>query len=596
LIEATFSALSTVPNQTYTVSLEVTTDDPERSSVQIPVSITVTPPPVTLSGPDTPPSPGDPTAVDVTLPSTFTPDTGTLHYRSAGARSYQTTSLSFSDLPSNTEQTISVSVPTEAIGKRGVQYFFTLKGPLPSGPGTAEFLVPDTSSTYPAFFPTRTDQLQAEGPFRAETYRMLTIPAALPTRSAVEVLEQQYGPYDATTWRLARWAPQDASYRTGTSVAPLQSGEAAWLITETGDSFTVRDAQAPDAAAPQPISLNPGWNQIGNPFGFPVAWASVERPASVRAPVTYDASRPPGQRYQFDASTLQPWRGAFVYNMADTSVTVRVPPVRAPDSKATASPSATASSSYRLALRPVAHRNGQRLAARPVQLGFAAGARQGFGPQDRPQPPGIGQQVRLSAISADGPALTRNLKPPSTEGAVWTLTLGLPNQEEQSPQDVSLVLDEKAPRPDDFQLYVLDQTQNRRLAVTGRSVELTLTPNQSTRRLRVLVGTEAFAKQHSESTSLTITDTKLRPNAPNPFDESTTIFYQLAQQQRVTLQVYDLLGRRVRTLVDRSQEQGLHQVEWRADGAGGQPIASGVYLVRMQAGSYTATEKMTVVR
>jgi hypothetical protein len=52
----------------------------------------------------------------------------------------------------------------------------------------------------------------------------------------------------------------------------------------------------------------------------------------------------------------------------------------------------------------------------------------------------------------------------------------------------------------------------------------------------------------------------------------------------------------VQTLVDGSREQGVHQIEWRAQTPAGQPLASGVYFLRMRAGSYTGSQKMVVVR
>ena len=94
---------------------------------------------------------------------------------------------------------------------------------------------------------------------------------------------------------------------------------------------------------------------------------------------------------------------------------------------------------------------------------------------------------------------------------------------------------------------------------------------------------------------MTIEETKLRANAPNPFGQSTTIPYQLAEEEPVTIAIYDLLGRRVQTLVDRTQEAGVHQVEWRP-GAGENALASGVYFCRMRAGSYTETRKLVLVR
>ena len=84
---------------------------------------------------------------------------------------------------------------------------------------------------------------------------------------------------------------------------------------------------------------------------------------------------------------------------------------------------------------------------------------------------------------------------------------------------------------------------------------------------------------------------ELSQNYPNPFNPSTSIGYSLPEQTRVQLVVYDLLGRRVATLVDRMQEPGRHQVAWDAGSA-----ASGVYIYRLEAGGQAITRRMTLVR
>jgi len=84
----------------------------------------------------------------------------------------------------------------------------------------------------------------------------------------------------------------------------------------------------------------------------------------------------------------------------------------------------------------------------------------------------------------------------------------------------------------------------------------------------------------------------LSQNYPNPFNPSTTIRYSLPEVQHVGIVIYNLLGQRVATVVDQVQNPGQHEVLWEP--AGG--LASGVYFIRMHAGSYVAVRKMLYVR
>ncbi|RMF54335.1 MAG: T9SS C-terminal target domain-containing protein [Calditrichaeota bacterium] len=92
----------------------------------------------------------------------------------------------------------------------------------------------------------------------------------------------------------------------------------------------------------------------------------------------------------------------------------------------------------------------------------------------------------------------------------------------------------------------------------------------------------------------------LRQNYPNPFNPVTNVEFGLPHGEWVTLKVYDLLGREVKTLVNRRLSAGYHTVQWDGTNDAGQPVASGVYLYRLTVGqaslSNVQTRKMVLLR
>jgi len=95
----------------------------------------------------------------------------------------------------------------------------------------------------------------------------------------------------------------------------------------------------------------------------------------------------------------------------------------------------------------------------------------------------------------------------------------------------------------------------------------------------------------------------LSQNYPNPFNPHTTIRYELPCKARVKLEVYDVLGRLVSTLVDLEQEMGSYEVKWDGKSDDGLALASGIYFYRLNALPYdkersrfTKTERMLMLK
>ncbi len=88
----------------------------------------------------------------------------------------------------------------------------------------------------------------------------------------------------------------------------------------------------------------------------------------------------------------------------------------------------------------------------------------------------------------------------------------------------------------------------------------------------------------------------LDQNYPNPFNPSTTIRYQVAGAGQVQLTIYNMLGEKVVTLVNKKQSPGAYQVKWQGTDQFGRRQASGVYFYRLQSGENTLVKKMIMIR
>jgi hypothetical protein len=147
------------------------------------------------------------------------------------------------------------------------------------------------------------------------------------------------------------------------------------------------------------------------------------------------------------------------------------------------------------------------------------------------------------------------------------------------------------------------------IVVSGAKYPLTLSweMRNVTMAFVLVIGTVEFSMTGSGSISVNDVDASLAirfggtwslpkafaltQNYPNPFNPSTTIKYDLPIESRVSLKVFDILGREVATLVNEDQKAGYKSTVW--NGAG---LASGIYYYRLQAGDFTATRKLLLLK
>ncbi|MCK4652915.1 MAG: T9SS type A sorting domain-containing protein, partial [Candidatus Cloacimonetes bacterium] len=90
--------------------------------------------------------------------------------------------------------------------------------------------------------------------------------------------------------------------------------------------------------------------------------------------------------------------------------------------------------------------------------------------------------------------------------------------------------------------------------------------------------------------------TELNGNYPNPFNPETTIKYSLKEESQVKLEIFNIKGQKVRTLIDTEQDAGYYQVLWNGKDNSEKSVSSGIYFYRFKAGKYTKTEKMLLLK
>ena len=88
----------------------------------------------------------------------------------------------------------------------------------------------------------------------------------------------------------------------------------------------------------------------------------------------------------------------------------------------------------------------------------------------------------------------------------------------------------------------------------------------------------------------------LKQNYPNPFNPATTISYSLERLSHVELSIFNVLGQKIKTLVDQEQPANVYNVTWNGDTDDGRPAASGIYFYEIKAGTFNKTMKIMLLK
>ncbi len=417
----------------------------------------------------------------------------------------------------------------------------------------------------------------------AENYRLVALPGEV-DRSLAATVAGEAGDAWQAFWDDGSDTDFFQTY-TNSDRFDFRPGRGFWLLSSTNWTVAETFPTVSLTDGTTTIPLHDGWNIISNPFDVDVAWSTVEGAnGGMLQPIwAWD-----GAAFDEAATFTSARQGEAFYFLNQGGLDALTLPYEPASAPASDAQEAAASTTLHLSARA----DGQDVSR--VWLGTAPGASAGRDAHDVVAPPMAFQSTALYALppGADTTASRRarlalDARASGTVNHTFDLML------HASPGTAIDLRLEARSAFSDANVILVDLAAGTTYDLRA-TPSVALTPTHGQTALRVLVGDEAFVAAEREN--LLPETLRLHPNYPNPFRSSTTLTYDLPNASTVRVSVYDVLGRRVQVLVDERKEAGRHTVRWDGRGASGQPLASGIYFVRLRAGDRQLTRRLTLVR
>ncbi|MCS3679320.1 fibronectin type 3 domain-containing protein [Salinibacter ruber] len=433
---------------------------------------------------------------------------------------------------------------------------------------------------------------EASGP---GDYRLVALPGAPDTSLAASVSGEagaEWQAYREAGEELRRYqssAEEDFAFQKGRGYWLTSRQE--WALQDSIEAASLQDSTTA-------IPLNPGgWTIVANPFGEAVPFSALNRANGG----DLQALWPFGGAFSDTSAVFKSAREGQAYYLFSEDPgrdSLRVPHPALTDGSGAGSSGTralqaasgevktAAPATIALSARPAGEGEMGPGAASTVRVGLA-GER---GPGTLRAPPGGLEAVSLRVV--------RGGQEEGKQGEGKRLLMRDRRRAEGEGETFRLRLESHVEGPIQIQARGADSLGSRSAALIDRSEKTTydlsrdgpiqVRPGQERRRLEVAVGTDSYVEGKREEAM----PEKVRLTSyPNPAGRRATVEYALPEAREVTLQVYDVLGRRVATLEQGRKKAGRHTARLETG-----RLSSGVYFGRLEAGEQTRTQKITVVR
>jgi len=495
-----------------------------------------------------------------------------LFYKRGGVAAYDSMPMDTLFPPDDT--TYVGEIPAASVTERGVQYYIS---------AVDSALNRGSTGVYSVFV--KVSNLTIDEPLPATSYRMISLPIQPSDGSPQAILVDDLGAYDDTKWRLGRWSPADNGYHEYTvnwnaTQDNFRTGRGYWLIVKDSKSIDASGTSV-DVTGNYTIVLQPGWNQIGSPFVFDIRWDEVIKGENVQ-----------DYLYRYDdggyepAIFMEPWYGYWVRNLGSVPDTIWVPPTEF-GSKLPKTGLTSGEDKHweiKLSVRCGSFRDDHNY------LGVSPDASDEWDRLDFFEPPPAWSYVSLYFPHKDqrlNPGdYTTDFRPEFDDGQIWEFVI----KTNVSLSDIELNIDQIESVPIKFEVYLFD-IEGRRVMNLRDDNRYRFNPRGSDREFRIVIGTPEYIQKVRGEFSSIPAHFSLSQNYPNPFNPITKIKYALPQDSYVRLEIFNILGEKVATLVNGRQKAGYKSVSW--DGG---RFSSGIYFYRLNCGDYTQTRRMILLK
>lgn len=432
-------------------------------------------------------------------------------------------------------------------------------------------------------------------PTPQEVYQLISIPYNFADSSAA-TLFKDLGPPNELVWRLfGKWDEKKGTYgEFPKDFKSVRRGEGYWLITKLTTSINFGTTEVKGTEEDFPIILRPGYNMIGNPFPYEVSWAnSFREDDSVETVLWYFNGT-----FDSTTTTMKPFMGYFIKNRGTVDKLIKISSERITTTSGLGKDEPAARlepQEWKIQISAVSKKTFDGR----TYIGMLETARNGFDVNDFSKPPTSPTDYFSLAIRNNGEKLAADYRALSRDGQYWDVTVA----SAISNTPVTLSLSKIGSLPSDFKIYILDTKKERVNDVTqSLSYTLTLDKKEYNRNLRVIVGTGQFVEANTNGIPIVPLEYSLYQNYPNPFNPVTSIRYSISHSAHVKLEIFNMLGQKVKMLVQEFQQIGTYLVEWDGTDDSKKTVATGVYYYRLEANpgdgsqNFVNVKKMTFIK